>query len=499
MKTNGIQLNRPLVYVVVINWNGMEHLPVCLNSVKKQSYDNIRVLMVDNGSTDGSIDYARKALPAIEIISNRKNIGFAKASNQGLYYAAAKGAVYAILLNNDTECDSNFVKELVIAAQKNESIAACAPKILFFETRDIINGIGTDVSLFGYGWDRGLWEKDEGQYDKECEVFGMSGGAMLIRLSVIKELGAFDTAYYMYFEDIDLAWRIRYWGYRIVSTPRSIVYHKFSATTEKVKLNKEFFGERNRIRSVCKNFEIRTLMKILPHMIFDDCRRIKNYLLDNRDSLSKKRGMMLLAAYMWNILHFGSLIIQRQRAWRGRRVPDSEMMKFITPIAHYPLVEPDYHIVNRILFERSGIHLREISVGSRSVVGLGAGWGSICEAGKDKERVRPTAAKAYFYLNDDIKLENALLLEIFGSPAKTINGMILINGHTIGNFSIEKDAHLEVKYTIPISIGTSSVIEGCIVNNDTWRPHDFNNNGDYRKLGIFVRRISLISEDSVNI
>ncbi len=488
-------IGEPLVFVILLNWNGMEHLPVCITSLRRQSYSNLRVVMVDNGSIDDSVNYAQREFPGIDILKNDHNVGFAKANNQGLYYAIDKGAKYAVLLNNDTECDPHFVERLVKVAESDESIAACAPKILYFQTRDIINGIGTEVSMFGYGWDRGIGEKDEGQYDNVCEVFGVSGGAMLIRLDVVKRIGAFDPSYFIYFEDIDLSWRIRAWGYRIVAVPGAVVYHKYSATMGAMKLRKEFLSEKNRIRGVLKNFELRGLINIVPRMLYFDFQKMW-WRLQKGDTYSIKRGLIVLGAYLWNLLYLASLIKHRRRAMKGRKLNDTDMMKFLTAVmGGCTAVIPHYRIVNRELFSGFPQQPREAVMGLTDDRSLGAGWSEVFKLSGVGGQVRRVSKKAYFYLPSSGPGGCSLVINLVGSPAKRISSSVELNGRKIGSFSVEANSEKKVRFTIPEDIARSQIIEGCIISEERWVPNDFYRDGDYREFGISVKRIALCSAE----
>ncbi|MCX6354271.1 MAG: glycosyltransferase family 2 protein [Candidatus Aureabacteria bacterium] len=491
--TSGAQGNGPpLVYVVLLNWNGMEHLPVCLASLTRQTYPNLRIVMVDNGSTDGSGEFSKECCPGIAVLSNKKNLGFAKANNQGLRYAAEHGAAYAVILNNDTECEPDFVSEMVRVAESDETIAACAPKILYFATRDILNGVGTDVSLFGYGWDRGAGEKDEGQYDSECDVFGSSGGAMLLRLSVIRKLGAFDPTYFIYFEDIDLSWRIRAFGYRTVAVPRAVVYHKFSATMGKTLLLKEFLSQKNRIRGVLKNFESRTLLKILPRMLLCDCKRIKYQLIDEGDSDSLKRGTVLIGAYLWNLLHLPSLLRYRHRMSQGRALSDEEMMKFLTPVmGGSTAVIPNYRLVNKELFARDPSTTKEIVMGDNDIGSLGAGWGNLHDLAGGRGKARRASKKSFFYFAGGMSTDHTLEMAILGTPSAQINGSVHVNGIPVGTYSAPPKSGFTIALRIPSKIAHNPVLECCIICDQIWVPDELYRNGDCRRVGVSVSRVSL--------
>ena len=257
----------PLVYVIVLNWNGLEHLPVCLRSLQDLSYINRRIVMVDNGSSDGSQDFVRKEFPDVEIIQNIKNIGFSPANNVGMLYALERNADYIALLNNDMEVDSNWISELVAAAESDKTIGACATKMLYFYNRDIIQGIGICLNRIALAWDYLNGRYDLKDLKVEPEILGSCGGSFFARADVLRNTGLFDPAYFTYFEDVELSMRIWDKGYRIVTVPAARVYHKFAATMVENSPWKNHLILRNRIRLILKCFPAKMLTRALANAL----------------------------------------------------------------------------------------------------------------------------------------------------------------------------------------------------------------------------------------
>jgi len=252
------------VYVVILNWNGKEYLPDCLGSLQRQNYKNHRVLVVDNGSEDGSVELLKNGFSWVELIENRRNLGFSGGSNAGIFYALNKGANYIALLNNDTETHPDWLGELVKTAEMDTQIGVCGSKILFSDHRHLINSTGHAVNRLGFVWDEGIWERDGRTHNQAKEIIGACGAALFLRAEVLKEAGVFDEKYFAYYEDADLCLRIRKLGYRVVYVPTAIVYHKFSVTAREGSYFKNFLGEKNHYRFFLKLFPWRLILRGLP-------------------------------------------------------------------------------------------------------------------------------------------------------------------------------------------------------------------------------------------
>ena len=225
----------PLASVVIPNWNGAHHLPVCLGALRAQTYPNIEVILVDNGSTDGSQTLVAEQFPEVRLLVLEHNLGLTGGNNAG--FAAAQGQVL-ISLNNDTEADPRFVEVLVTALREHPEAGMAAAKMLLFDRRDTLHSAGDGYGVDGIPFNRGVWEKDEGQYDEPGWIFGGCGGAVAYRRVMLDEVAprstaswaVFDESFFMYCEDADLNWRSQLAGWRCWYSPQAIVYHKLSAT-----------------------------------------------------------------------------------------------------------------------------------------------------------------------------------------------------------------------------------------------------------------------------
>ena len=219
--------NRRLVSVIIPNWNGAEHLPTCLESLKRQTLAGLEVIVVDNGSTDGSLLLLKQEYAEAQVLALGENRGFAGACNAGM--RAARGD-FVVLLNNDTKAAADWLEEVVAAFDRFPEAGMVASKMLLFDRRSVFHTAGDFYRLDGVPGNRGVWETDEGQYDTELYVFGACGGSAAYRRAMLEEVGLLDEAFFYSCEDVDLAWRAQLAGWRCMYAPRAVVYHKLSAT-----------------------------------------------------------------------------------------------------------------------------------------------------------------------------------------------------------------------------------------------------------------------------
>lgn len=242
----------PTVSVIIVNHNGASLLEDCLTALTEQSYKDFEVILVDNGSKDDSVPIARERMQGIRVICLPANAGFAKANNLGIEAALGR---YVVLLNNDTKADRNFLEELVRAAEQDERIGMVAPKILSFHDGHTIDSVGgLLLTRDGIGQGRGRGEADRGQYDRAEEMLIPSACAALYRKSMLAEIGLFDDGFFAYCEDVDLGLRGVWAGWKTVSAPMALVFHKYSATTGSYSPLKLFLVERNHYFVVLKNY-----------------------------------------------------------------------------------------------------------------------------------------------------------------------------------------------------------------------------------------------------
>ncbi|NLF00500.1 MAG: glycosyltransferase family 2 protein [Anaerolineales bacterium] len=238
-----------MVSVIIPNWNGAQHLPDCLESLRRQTYAPLEVLVVDNGSEDGSLALLAADFPEVRMLALSQNRGFAGACNAGM--SAASGDLL-VLLNNDTEADSHWITEVVAAFDRHPEAGIVASKMLLFDRRDTFHTTGDFYRLDGVPGNRGVWQKDRGQYDEEEWVFSANGGSAAYRRGLLEQVGLLDEDFFYSCEDVDLAWQAQLAGWRCVYAPRAVVYHKLSATGGGVTAS--FYDGRNFIYLLAKDY-----------------------------------------------------------------------------------------------------------------------------------------------------------------------------------------------------------------------------------------------------
>jgi len=237
-----------LVSVVIPNWNGATHLPACLDALQRQTFAGFETIVVDNGSMDGSLDLLSERYPRVHVIALPRNQGYAGGCNAGL--RAATGQVL-VLLNNDTEVEPAWLAELLLALEQHPEAGMATPKVLLWGDRTRLHTTGDYVRTNGIPDSRGVWQRDEGQFDDQIYVFGASGVAPAYRREMLDDIGLFDAAFKSYCEDIDLSWRAQLADYRCVYAPRAVLYHKVSATGKGT--IRSFYVARNTIWTLVKN------------------------------------------------------------------------------------------------------------------------------------------------------------------------------------------------------------------------------------------------------
>ena len=262
-----------LISVIVLNYNGKGFLDGCLSSLASQTYSDFEVIVVDNGSRDGSPEYVKENYPWVRLAKNDENLGFAGGTNVGI--RAAKGE-FVITLNNDSRADSRFIEEL-IKPMADPEVGVCAAKMLFPDGR--INSAGICISRSGAAWDRGMFEPDRGQYEFVEEVFGACAGAALYRREMLDEIGLFDEDFFLYLEDVDLAFRARLAGWKCIYVPGARVIHHHGGTAGVGSDLAVYYGNRNIVWYPIKDFPFRLLITSLPFIVARNLAVIPYYAL----------------------------------------------------------------------------------------------------------------------------------------------------------------------------------------------------------------------------
>lgn len=298
-----------LASIIIVNWNGKEHLRKCFPSLQWQIYKNIEIVLVDNASTDGSVDYIRKYFPKTKIIVNKNNLGFAEANNVG--YKASKGK-YVLFLNNDTMVDKNFLVELIKAVEEEKDVGGVQSKILLMDKPKYHDSVGSFFTATGFLYHFGAYKKDGPRYNSQLDLYSARGACMLFKREVLEKVKVqgeiFDSSYFAYFEETDLCHRVLLAGFRMVYVPGSVIHHKLGGTSERLaSAFVHYHSYKNRINSYIKNLGFAKLLKVLPLHISLCLAVSVLYLLRGNFKLA----LAIIRAMIWNLIVVGRTLEKR--------------------------------------------------------------------------------------------------------------------------------------------------------------------------------------------
>ena len=251
------------VSVVIPNFNGIAFLDSVLASLEGQTLSNFEVILVDNGSTDGSCSFVTANYPWVHLIELSENFGFCGAVNAGI--RAAK-APYVLLLNNDTEVKEDFVKEMLAAIRRHKNAFSCGARMVQYHDRDRLDDVGNYYCALGWSFARGRG-KDIHAYETEDKIFSACAGAAIYRKKIIEKIGYFDEEHFAYLEDTDIGYRARIYGYENWYAPKAIVYHVGSGTSgSRYNQFKTRYSSRNNIYLIYKNMPLLQIILNLPFL-----------------------------------------------------------------------------------------------------------------------------------------------------------------------------------------------------------------------------------------
>lgn len=252
------------VTVVIPNFNGMKFLKDCLDALARQSYTAFETLVIDNASSDESVSFIRENYPDVKVMVMEKNLGFSGGVNVGI---KASRTPYVLLLNNDTEVDRNFIKEMLRAIQQSRDIFSVSSKMIQFHDRGKIDDAGDLYCILGWAFQRGV-AHSASSYRKQADIFSACAGASIYRRRVFKQIGYFDEMHFAYLEDIDLGYRAKIYGYRNIYCPKAVVYHVGSGTSgSKYNTFKVKLAARNSIYLNYKNMPVLQLLLNMPFLL----------------------------------------------------------------------------------------------------------------------------------------------------------------------------------------------------------------------------------------
>jgi GT2 family glycosyltransferase len=252
--------------VITVNWNSRDDLEKCLRSLAAQTYQDLEIIVVDNGSADGSVAMVRALFPAVKLLDEGENLGFAEACNRGI--DASTGA-WVALLNNDAWAEPAWAEETMKAAREADHDVAMLQSLMLFQDRGgLVNSTGISLKENGSGVDRGEHQARE-QFEQPDEIFCPTGGAAAYRRDMLDQIrlatGYLDRRYFLYYEDMDLGWRARLAGFRAVLVPGAVVHHRYHGSTDRLgKLRLFVLASGNRIRTMLKNASFHFVAQALP-------------------------------------------------------------------------------------------------------------------------------------------------------------------------------------------------------------------------------------------
>lgn len=322
------------VSFVVVSWNGVHLLPDCLSSIAttaQQAGVSWELIVVDNGSTDGSRDLLARDYPDARVIANSENRGFAGPNNQA--FEVARGAVLA-LVNNDIVLDPGWLTA-ARTALAGDAVAGVATQIRFQHDRALLNSTGIQIDRHGVASDRNDGESVE-QGAERGPVFGPCAGAALLRREAVLRLGGFDEDFFAYYEDVDLSWRARRAGYRFVYEPDAVCYHAYSQTSGRMPGTKEYLLARNRWVVIFSNIGWWHLRTVLPSLVLRELILIVAGIVKNRQRATL-RGRAA-----------GVRRVRSARAARGQ-------LPYLPPEAFEPAPSMRHLIRRRLQRDRSGL------------------------------------------------------------------------------------------------------------------------------------------------
>lgn len=254
------------VSVIVLNYNGKRFLEDCFSSLENLDYpgDKLEIILVDNNSSDGSAEYVKKNFPRVKIIENKENLGFSAGNNVAVRRADSK---YICLLNPDTRVTRDWLKELIKLAEEDSKVGIVGSKVLFMRDPEIIHTTGIAICATGRLQERGFGEEDNNQYSEDREIFGASACAVLLRKDMLEEIGGFDEDFFAYCEDVDLAWRARWAGWKCVYAPKAIVYHWHSGIWGYGSPQQRYLVVRNRLWTIVKDWPLKYILFHFPLVV----------------------------------------------------------------------------------------------------------------------------------------------------------------------------------------------------------------------------------------
>ncbi len=322
---------KKLVSIVIPNWNGIKFIKVCLESVLQSTFTNYEVIVVDNGSTDGSRELVEDLFHRVggtegpptrctcHMVRLSKNLGFARACNEGIKAAEGK---YVVLLNNDVEVEKTWLRELVEGMERHPECGMGTSKMVQYDNREQLYNTGDLFNIWCTGGARGFGEIDCGQYDEEDYIFGACAGAGIYKKSLFKRIGLFDEDFFIFSEDVDLNIRAQCVGERCIFLPKAVVYHWGTATVGFHSNRHVFLGARNDLFVLVKNYTLREFIKYFIKIFTHQYKLIKVFSLEGQ-------GCTILRSRLSFLFYLPSMFLKRIFVISKRNIQIDEIPEII--------------------------------------------------------------------------------------------------------------------------------------------------------------------------
>ncbi len=322
-------MSAPKVSIIIVNYNGKELLQKCLDSLLKVNYDNFEIILVDNNSTDGTVEFITKNYPSLVIIKLDSNKGFAEPNNVAAKISKGK---YLLFLNNDTVVTPNFISEMVKVMEIDKKIAIC--QSLLLKPDGSVDSSGDFIDHLGVVYN------SKTKIDEIREVSSARGASMLVRSDIFEKLDGFDQKFFITFEDVDLCWRSWILGYRVLIIPTSIVYHEGGITIKKIKSEIAFHGFKNQLAMKITNFEpILAMRNMMLFFGIYGIRELKIWLdytisgstklssTEYEDNIAPKPSFKVITKSIFWILSNYGYLLKKQRTINKNRVYSTTILK----------------------------------------------------------------------------------------------------------------------------------------------------------------------------
>jgi GT2 family glycosyltransferase len=300
------------VSAIVLNCNGKHFLGECLGSLRAQTITDFEIVLVDNGSTDGSVEYVRHEFPEVRVVALNDNAGFARGNNIGI---RASTSEYVALINNDTKAHPRWLESLTTTLDAYPDVGFCASKILLYDQPDVIDSAGDLFYTCGVGEKRGRSEGDDERFADLIPVFGACAAAALYRRSMLEDIGLFDEDFFAYAEDVDLSFRAQLAGHRCLFVPDAVVYHHLQGTSRALPAHSLCLSRRNAFYALIKNMPAGLLWRRLPYIL-------GYYFATDLAYIVQGNLRPILKARLDNIRHLKRTLAKRSQIQAKRRATD---------------------------------------------------------------------------------------------------------------------------------------------------------------------------------